>query len=118
MPRLRFLPLFLLLVSLMNARAHQAPLVSPTFASSVSGCPGSPRVADYPSGGPEVHNDWYANADRTIWATFWGWDFVRRGADKPDPKTGYVPGQKVLWHKPTDQPLTVVGRRIDGEAGP
>ncbi len=67
---------------------------------------------------PHVNNAWYANADRTIWATFWGWDFVRRGSDEPDSKTGYEPGQKVLWYKPTDYALTVTGRRIDGAAPP
>lgn len=80
-------------------------------------CPVSPHVIGYPAGGPSGDNDWYANADRTIWATFWGWDFVR-GPDKPDPKTGYVPGQKVLWYKPSDFLLPVIGRRMDGAASP
>jgi hypothetical protein len=53
------------------------------------------HVTGYPANGPRGNNDWYANADRTIWATFWGWDFVR-GPDEADPKTGYEPGQKVL----------------------
>ena len=82
------------------------------------GCPVSPHVIGHPDGGPTGNNDWYANAERTIWATFWGWDFVRRGPDEPDPKTGYAPGQKVLWYKPPGSPLTVTGRRIDGNAPP
>jgi hypothetical protein len=81
-------------------------------------CPVSPHVVGYPANGPRGNNDWYANADRTIWATFWGWDFERSGPDEPDPRTGYVPGQKVLWYKPSDYPLTVTGQRIDGSAPP
>jgi hypothetical protein len=83
-----------------------------------TGCPISPHVDGYPAGGPIGNNDWYANADRTIWAPFWGWDFVRRGPDELDPKTGYEPGQKVLWYKPSDALLIVTGRRIDGAAPP
>jgi hypothetical protein len=90
--------------------------LSPT--AGANGCPVTPHVADYPAGGPRGNGDWYANADRTIWATFWGWDFVRRGPDEPDPKTGYVPGQKVLWYKPNEYPITVTGRRIDTSAPP
>jgi hypothetical protein len=81
-------------------------------------CPVSPHVTGHPAGRPTGNNDWYANADRTIWATFWGWDFVRRGPDEPDPKTGYVPGQEVFSYKPSDSLLTVTGRRIDGNAPP
>ena len=90
-----------------------------------SRCPVSPHVMGYPAGGPVGNNDWYANKDRTIWATFWGWDFVRRGPDKPDPDpcpspevVCYMPGQKVLWYKPSDHLLSVTGRRIDGPAPP
>ena len=36
-----------------------------------TGCPISPHVDGYPAGGPIGNNDWYANADRTIWAPFW-----------------------------------------------
>lgn len=86
--------------------------------SLAGSCPVSSHVTGHPAGGPFGNNDWYANADRTIWATFWGWDFVRRGPDEPDPQTGYVPGHKVLWYKPSDSPLTVTGRRIDGNAPP
>jgi hypothetical protein len=80
-------------------------------------CPSTPHVVGYPASGPRGNNDWYANANRTIWATFWGWDFVR-GPDEADPKTGYEPGQKVLWYKPSEYPLTVTGRRVDGAAPP
>ena len=93
------------------------PLLSQT-ANAAKGCSLSPHVTSYPDGGPRENNDWYANADRTIWATFWGWDFVRRDPDEPDPRTGYVPGQKVLWYKPSQYPLAVTGRRIDGDAPP
>jgi hypothetical protein len=88
-------------------------------------CPISRHVFGYPAGGPVGNNDWYANKDRTIWATFWGWDFVRRGPDKPDPDpcpsselVCYLPGEKVLWYKPADSLLKVTGRRIDGSAPP
>ena len=91
------------------------PLLSQT-PPAAHGCPVSPHVVGYSAGGPRGNNDWYANANRTIWATFWGWDFVRRGPDEPDPKTSYVPGQKVLWYKPSEYPLMVTGRRIDGRA--
>jgi len=117
--RLKYLSLGLLPVCLLNAGTRQTNSAdTPSPANSANGCPVSPRVADYPSDGPHVNNAWYANADRTIWATFWGWDFVRRGSDEPDSKTGYEPGQKVLWYKPTDYALTVTGRRTDGAAPP
>ena len=44
--------------------------------------------------------------------------FVLRRADQVDPKKGNVPGQKVLWYKPSDPSLSVTGRRIDGNAPP
>ena len=119
MRRFSYVPLGLLLVCFSSGRTQETnPSRTSNPASSANACPASQRVVDYPAGGPSVNNAWYANADRTIWATFWGWDFVRRGSDDPDPKTGYVPGQKVLWHKPTEYPLTVTGRRIDGDAPP
>jgi len=40
------------------------------------------------------------------------------GPDELDPKTGYEPGQKVLWYKPSDALLIVTGRGIDGAAPP
>ena len=113
-----FLP-GLFLFCLLNGRAQQPNSASRSNpAPAVNGCPVSRLVVEHPAGGPRVNNAWFANADRTIWATFWGWDFVRRGPDEPDPKPGYVPGQKVLWYKPADQALTVTGRRIDGAASP
>ncbi len=104
-----------------------ATLVAPAnsrHTGPFSGCAVSPHVVGFPAGGPVGNNDWYANKDRTIWATFWGWDFVR-GPDKPDPDpcpspevVCYIPGQKVLWYKPSDHLLNVTGRRIDGPAPP
>jgi hypothetical protein len=117
--RFRRLSLGLLFVCFVNADAQQTnQRDTPSPANTANGCPISPRVADYPAGGPSVSNAWYTNADRTIWATFWGWDFVRRGRDEPDSNTGYEPGQKVLWYKPTDYALNVTGKRIDGAAPP
>jgi hypothetical protein len=118
MTRFEYLSLALLLVCFLNAGAQQSnPPTAPTQTTPSAGCQVSSTVFEYPVGGPNVHNGFYANSERTIWATFWGWDFVR-GPDSPDPKTGYAPGQKVLWYKPTDQLLTVTGRRIDGAAAP
>lgn len=107
---------FLYLLSLFGGFLGPYSFAGPVGDSN--SCPVSSHVTGHPAGGPTGNNDWYANADRTIWATFWGWDFVRRGPDQPDPKTGYVPGQKVLWYKPSDSLLSVTGRRIDGNAPP
>jgi len=105
--------LLLILVAMLAA-----PIQSAFAQTSPAGnCAITPHVAGYPAPGPRGDNDWYANSDRTIWASFWGWDFVRRGSDQPDPKTGYSPGQKVLWYKPAS-PLLVTGRRTDREAPP
>jgi len=105
--------LLLVLIGVLLA----APIPSvPAQTAHTNGCPVSSPVSDHPAGGPD-RNAWYANSDRTIWAYFWGWDFVRRGPDQPDPKTGYVPGQKVLWYKP-GSPLIVTGRRTDGVGPP
>lgn len=82
--------------------------------TAASACPTSPHVIGYPAGGPRGNNDWYANADRTIWATFWGWDFVGHGPNEPYPRTGYVATPKVLWYKPSEYSLTVIGHRLDG----
>jgi hypothetical protein len=106
--------LWLVLIAALLAAPIQS---APQKRAQANGCTTSQHVIGYPAGGPRGNNDWYANKDRTIWATFWGWDFVR-GPDQSNPKTGYVPGQKVLWHKPSDYPITVTGRRIDGAAPP
>jgi len=85
--------LLLILIGVLVAAPMQS---APPQTARANGCPVSLPVPDSPAGGPNVSNAWYANADRTIWAFFWGCDFVPRGPDQPDPKTGYVPGQKVL----------------------
>ena len=110
-----------LLTFLCFLLAFGEAVCSDSIAGSTRGansCPVSPHVTGHPPGGPTGNNDWYANADRTIWATFWGWDFVLRGADQLGSKRGQVPGQKVLWYKPSDSSLSVTGRRIDGKAPP
>jgi hypothetical protein len=109
--------LFVLFAAL-SAALLQTARAQTSSVPAAKACPVTPHVAEHPAKGPIGNNDWYANVDRTIWATFWGWDFVRRGPDRPDPKTGYLPGQKVLWYKPSDSPLTVTGGRIDGSAPP
>jgi hypothetical protein len=65
------------------------------------------------SGGPP--QDWYINADRTIWAgpvPAGGW---------PSGGTlysggGVVPGQKTYWVRPQGVQLLIVGHRLDGQA--
>lgn len=104
----KYLLLGLLFGSVSNGFCHQIgsrTTLSPTITANA--CPLSPHVVGYPAGGPRGDNDWYANADRTIWATFWGWDFVLRGGE-----------QKVLWYKPSEYPIVVTGRRMDGAAPP
>jgi hypothetical protein len=101
---------------LAPAKLAPAQTSSNTTNPSVSDCPVTPQVEAFPANGPR--GDWYVNADRTIWATFWGWDFVRRGPDVPDPRTGYRPGTKVLWIKPEQSPIIVTGHRLDGDAPP
>ena len=106
----------LLLILLVAALGLLQP--SASAQTPASACPTSPHVVGYPAGGPRGNNDWYANADRTIWATFWGWDFVGHGPNEAYPRAGYVATRKVLWYKPTEYPLTVTGHRLDGAAPP
>lgn len=91
---------------------------NPTQTPAASACHTSPHVIGYPAGGPRGNDDWYANGDRTIWATFWGWDFVGHGPNEAYPRAGYIATPKVLWYKPKEYPLTVTGRRLDGAAPP
>lgn len=112
MMRLPRLPLIVLVAAL--ALLHRsAPAQTPAAA-----CPTSSHVSGHPDGGPAGNNDWYANADRTIWATFWGWNFVGHGPLEAYPRDGYIATPKVLWYKPKEYPLTVTGRRLDGAAPP
>jgi hypothetical protein len=97
-------------------RTDSAGRLSPT--SAANSCPVSPNVADYPAEGPAVRGGYFANSDRTIWATFWGWDFVRRTITPTPELRGAVNGTKVLWVKPSGYKIVVTGRRIDGEAPP
>ena len=62
------------------------------------------RPPSDPNASPFV-GDWYANADRTMWAS----------------GGGPVPGTlrtKVLWVRPVGSDLTIHARRLDGDAGP
>ena len=86
---------------------------------AVTACPITPHVTGYPASGPRGSNDWNANDDRTIWATFWGWDFVADGKLGEAPiEAGYTASRKVLWYKPNGYPLTVTGHRLDESAPP
>jgi len=95
---------------------YQTSLANRLNPTPATTCPTTPRVSDYPANGPRGNAGWYANADRTIWATFWGWNFALNGPNQPDPKTHRQPGHKVLCYKPSDSLLTVTGKRIDGPA--
>lgn len=88
-----------------------------TLVSTSSHCAVTPFVKDNPPRPAPAPGEWFSNEDRTIWVSFGGWDFVRRGPFKPDPQTGYRPGRKVMWFKPP-YPLVVTGRRTDGAAPP
>lgn len=92
------------------------------FAASddSSGCPVTPLVTGHPAGTPTVtNNHWYANADRTIWVTFFGESSLRSVLSEPvNPVTAKPPGHKEVWYKPSHSLLTVTGRRIDGDAPP
>ena len=65
-------------------------------------------IAERPPNDPHASpflGDWYANADRTMWAS----------------GGGPVPGTlrtKVLWVRPAGSELTISARRLDGDAGP
>jgi hypothetical protein len=112
MMRLPRLPLLIPIAALALWQKFAIPQTPP------SACPISPPVIGYPAGGPRGNNDWYANADQTIWATFWGWDFVGHGPNEPYPRAAYLATPKVLWYKPSEYPLTVSGHRLDGAAPP
>ncbi len=77
-------------------------------ASATVACEATMPVAERPPNDPHASpflGDWYANADRTIWAS----------------GGGPVPGTlrtKVLWVRPVGSELTISARRLDGDAGP
>ncbi|HTM25084.1 MAG TPA: hypothetical protein VL225_07805 [Vicinamibacterales bacterium] len=86
-------------------------LTQPPDAGFVNGaCKPSATVADRPPDDPHADSfaspgaTWYANAERTIWAWWWG-------------KTSQG-DYKVLWVRPAGARLTVTGRRLDGAAPP
>lgn len=78
----------------------------PGFADGV--CVVSNVVTDRPPDDPGADSfagmDWYANADRTLWARWWG----RRSNGE----------YKVLWVRPVGAQLTIAGRRLDRESAP
>jgi TonB family protein len=67
--------------------------------------PVAERPPDDPNASPFVGFDWYANADRTMWAS----------GGSPVPGTLRT---KVLWVRPAGTKLTIDARRLDGHAGP
>ena len=76
--------------------------------SATAACEATMPVAERPPNDPHASpflGDWYANADRTMWAS----------------GGGPVPGTlrtKVLWVRPAGSELTISARRLDGDAGP
>jgi hypothetical protein len=77
---------------------------------AANGCPVSQPVRDRPPDDPHASSfaspggSWYANAERTVWAWWWG---KRSFGD-----------YKVLWVRPVGAKLQIAGRRLDGEAPP
>lgn len=76
------------------------------FAAGV--CTATKVVADKPPDDPGADSfagmDWYANADRTMWAHWWG----RRSNGE----------YKVLWVRPVGAQLKITARRLDGQSAP
>ena len=83
---------------------------TPAPAPAANGCPVSQPVTDRPPDDPHASSfsgpggTWYANAERTVWAAWWG-------------KT-YTGAYKVLWVRPLGTRFQITGRRLDHEAPP
>jgi hypothetical protein len=75
-------------------------------ASRTTDCEVSSTVADRPPDDPAASTftspggTWYANADRTLWAWWWG---KRHNGE-----------YKVLWVRPRGEQVRVRGERLDG----
>jgi TonB family protein len=85
---------------------HRVPTYggrAPTAACDVT-MPVPERPADDPHASPFL-GEWYANADRTMWAS----------GGSPVPGTLRT---KVLWVRPAGSELRIDARRLDGDAGP
>jgi TonB family protein len=81
---------------------------SPDAGMAVTACPVTMPVAERPPNDPNASpfvGDWYANADRTMWAS----------GGSPVPGTLRT---KVLWVRPVGSDLKIDARRLDGDAGP
>jgi TonB family protein len=76
----------------------------PATAACAVTMPVAERPPNDPNASPFL-GDWYANADRTIWAS----------GGSPVPGTLRT---KVLWVRPVGSDLTIAARRVDGDAGP
>ena len=85
--------------------SHRAPTGEGTAAAACDvTMPVAERPPDDPNASPFVL-DWYANADRTMWAS----------GGSPVPGTLRT---KVLWVRPAGATLQISARRLDGDAGP
>ena len=85
--------------------SHREPTGEGTAAAACDvTIPVAERPPDDPNASPSVL-DWYANADRTMWAS----------GGSPVPGTLRT---KVLWVRPAGATLQISARRLDGDAGP
>jgi hypothetical protein len=108
---------FLLLVTVV-ARVETSAQSQPANGScAVSQVTRDAVPIDPNAGAGGRAEDWYINADRTIWAgpvPAGGWPSggtVHSGE-------GAVKGQKTYWVRPQGTQLVITGHRIDGQAAP
>jgi hypothetical protein len=100
--------LLLCAAQLPTARAQERP--SSQATGFVGGrCVASEPVHDRPPDDPHASTFqgtgiWYTNADRTVWAWWWG--------------RTWTGDYKVLWVRPAGARLTIGGKRLDGDAEP
>lgn len=93
--------------SAVNSSATLAAAVVQAYPAPTPTCEVSRPVDDHPPDDPHASSfaggTWYANAERTIWAWWWG----KRSAGD----------YKILWVRPVGAQLKITGRRLDGAAG-
>ena len=88
---------------------------SPAASLSAASCPVTAPVWARPPDDSAVQDPpafgyYYANLDRTIWASAWWWkseEFPLRVSEE---------GTKVGWFRPAGAVLQITGRRLDGQA--
>jgi hypothetical protein len=106
---------FLCILAVGMEAAAQSPSEQASCAASPLIRDTAPRDANADPGGPA--EDWYINADRTIWAgpvPAGGWP---SGGTLYSGK-GTVKGQKTYWVRPKGTQLVIDGRRLDASGPP